>query len=209
MNDIGLVERPVRRLSILDFDLENRPLSYLGMDWTSAEVTAIGWSWVGDDEVSTMMLHLDGRYGFKPGTLPEVALDPADAFRVFRHVLTSADILTGHYITKHDLPIVNSMLMELGLEPLPELLTQDTQAHSIRVKDLSRSQENLASMFRMAEAKHHMTQSEWREANRLTEAGIEGSRKRVVDDVIQHKALREEMLKRKLLGSPKKWRSRK
>src|SRR5690606_12970728 len=46
-------QRPMR---ILDFDLENRPLSYLGEDWTSAEITAIGWSWIGSDKVEVLLL---------------------------------------------------------------------------------------------------------------------------------------------------------
>ena len=35
---IGVSARPLR---VLDFDIENRPLSYLGSDFTTAEVTAI------------------------------------------------------------------------------------------------------------------------------------------------------------------------
>lgn len=208
MTSLVLTERPIRRLRILDFDLENRPLSYLGMDWTSAEVTAVGWSWVGELVVSTLLLRPDTKYELhQPGKHDE-HLDARAAFELFRAVLVSADVVTGHYITKHDLPILNTMLMENGLLPLPDLQVQDTK-WTVKVKDLSQSQENLASLFKMAEAKHHMTQSEWREANRLTVEGLAGAQKRVVDDVLQHKALREELITRGLLGAPKTWKSRK
>lgn len=193
--------REVKRLRILDFDIENRPLSYLGMDWTSAEVTAIGWSWIGSPGVETLLLRADGQYQYG-----RQLFSPTEALKMFALTLAAADVVTGHYITRHDLPIINGALMELGLFPLPPLRASDTKCHLIRTKDLSKSQENLASMFGMAEAKHHMTQSEWRTANRLTGAGLKAARKRVVDDVIQHKALRAELIRRELLGPPQVWR---
>lgn len=191
-------QRPMR---ILDFDLENRPLSYLGQDWTSAEITAIGWSWIGSDKVEVLLLQREGFYQDDAGVLypPEVALQN------FRDTLLSADMVTGHYIRRHDLPILNSALIEYGLPTLTPILAQDTQRDMVRRKDLSTSQENLASMFGMPEAKHHMTMAEWRKANRLSPEGMAGARKRVVDDVVQHMALREEMLKRGLLRAPRIW----
>jgi hypothetical protein len=189
-------------MRVIDFDLENRPLSYLGMDWTSAEVTAIGWSWVGSGEVEVLLLRRDGKFVLNDGR----AMSARRAFEHFVAELDAADMVTGHYIRKHDLPILNGQLMEVGLPPLGSYLTQDTQRDLVKRKDLSASQENLASMFGMAEAKHHMTQTEWRTANRLSPAGMDGARKRVVDDVIQHMALRQEMLRRGLLKAPKIWR---
>lgn len=191
-------QRPMR---ILDFDLENRPLSYLGQDWTSAEITAIGWSWVGSDKVEVLLLQREGFYQDDTGVL----YPPAVALQNFRDTLLSADMVTGHYIRRHDLPILNSALIEYGLPTLTPVLTQDTQRDMVRRKDLSASQENLASMFGMQEAKHHMSQTEWRTANRLSPEGMAGARKRVVDDVVQHMALREEMLKRGLLRAPRVW----
>lgn len=189
-------------LRVLDFDLENRPLSYLGMDWTSAEITAIGWSWVGSADVEVLLLRRDGRYVLNDGR----ALSPERALTMFRDLLLSADMVTGHYIRRHDLPMLNSAFIEYDLPVLTPLLVQDTQRDLVRRKDLSASQENLASMFGMSEAKHHLTQTEWRTANRLSPDGMAAARKRVVDDVIQHKALRGEMLRRGLLRAPRMWR---
>lgn len=190
-------------LHILDFDLENRPLSYLGMDWTSAEITSIAWSWVGSEEVRVLLLNRSGRFVFEQGK----TMSARDAFGYFSLVLDKADIVTGHYIRKHDLPILNSAMMENNLPPLGELLVQDTKCDLIRRKDLSASQENLAALFGLPEPKHHMSQSEWRLANRLTPEGMDATRTRVVADVVQHKALRLELLKRGLLKEPKRWRS--
>lgn len=194
---------PVRRqkLRILDFDLENRPLSYWYDGNTTAEITAFGWSWVDSDHVSTMLLTRSGGYEDEEG----VERSPRETLERFRDVLTEAGMVTGHYIRRHDLPILQAAMLEQGIEALPSLLTQDTHSDLPKRKDLSVSQENLAAMFDLPEPKHHMTQTEWRKANRLTAEGIASARKRVVDDVIQHKALREELLRRDLLGPPRTW----
>lgn len=190
--------------SILDFDLENRPLSYLGQDWTSAEITAIAWSWYGSDVVETLLLTAEGTYKDRRGR----CYPPPVAFTQFREVLASAGIVTGHYIRKHDLPVLNSAMMENGLQPLPELLVQDTHGDLVRRKDLSASQENLAALLGLPEPKHHMTQTEWREANRLfSNARLNLTRTRVVGDVVQHKSLRGELVRRGLLRAPRYWNS--
>lgn len=188
-------------LRILDFDLENRPLSYLGDDWTSAEITAMAWCWIGSDEVETLLLLPDGSYINEKGH----KFPANDAFATITLAIKAADIVTGHYIRKHDLPLLNGARVEAGLSSLPNILVQDTKCDLVKRKDLSASQENLASLFGLPEAKHHMTQTEWRTANRLTPEGIRNARKRVVDDVKQHMALREVLLKRKLLHPPHRW----
>ena len=191
------------RLRILDFDLENRPLSYLGMDWTSAEVTAIAWAWITDapPNVETLLLLPDGRYARNDAK----PCSASEAFSTIRRYIEAADIVTGHYIRKHDLPLLHSAFMENGLAPFKSLLVQDTCKDLVQRKDFSASQENLASMLGLDEAKHHMTQTEWRQANRLTSHGIAAARKRVVDDVLQHIALRAKLIERRLLKPPRAW----
>lgn len=193
------------RIPVLDFDLENRPLSYLGMDWTSAEITAIAWSWNDEKMVKTLLLTANGTYRDRHGK----HYKPAEAFTYFAAILATPDIIvTGHYIRKHDLPIINSALLENGLKPLPRVLVSDTKCDLIRRKDLSASQENLAALLKLPEPKHHMTQTEWREANRLfTNAKLNLSRTRVVGDVIQHKALRAALVRQGLLRPPRHWSS--
>lgn len=183
--------RVKKEISILDFDIENRPLSYAGMDWTTAEITAIACSWVGEKKVYVWALGED---------------HPTDMLREFFQFYNEADMVTGHYIRKHDLPIINGALLEYGLPTLDEKRTQDTKLDLVRKRDLSASQESLAMMYGLPEAKHHMSQPEWREANRLTPDGIKYTKKRVIDDVKQHKALREILVKNNALKSPKMWR---
>lgn len=181
--------RPMR---VLDFDIENRPLSYLGSDFTTAEVTAIAWAWTDRPEDVTVYL------------LGEHPLDYILA--KFVAAYNAADMVTGHYITGHDLPMVNGALMECRMAPLGDTMVQDTKVHSIRSKGISMSQESLGAMFRLDHAKVVMNQSKWRAANRLTPEGLAEVRQRVVGDVRQHIALRREMLERGYLGPPRMWR---
>lgn len=189
------------KMHVLDFDLENRPLSYWYDDATTAEITAFGWSWIGSDKISTMLLTREGTYEDDNG----VTWRPRDAMTRFRGLLEEADMVTGHYIRKHDLPLFQAALLEYDLETLSPILAQDTQRDLPKRKDLSASQESLAAMFGLADQKQGMTQDDWREANRLTTKGINAVRERVTSDVEQHKSLRQELLDRNLLKTPKIW----
>lgn len=180
--------RPAR---VLDFDIENRPLSYLGSDWTTAEVTAIAWAW--DHAPEDVTVYLLGEHD-----LPEI-------LRRFVAAFHAADMVTGHYITGHDLPMINGALMELGMSPLPDKMVQDTKTHLIRSKGLSLSQESLGAMFRLQQPKVSMNQVQWRAANRLTPEGLAEVRQRVVGDVRQHLALRRELLAAGYLAPPRLW----
>lgn len=178
-------------LRILDFDLENRPLSYLGNDFTTDEITAIACSWNGDDAVHTWLLG-------------EVTL--REMVEGFLEFYESADIVTGHYIRRHDLPQLVAACMELGLPPLSPKLTSDTKLDLVRRKGISASQENLSHMFGLGYPKEHMSQIDWRIANRLTPEGLARTRERVEGDVRQHKELRSYLIRAGFLGPPKVWK---
>ncbi len=181
------------KLRILDFDIENRPLSYLGHDYTTAEITAIAWCF--DGEPKTLRCVLLGRD------------HPRTMLEDFRATYNAADMVTGHYIRMHDLPIINGAMVELGLDPLEAKMTCDTKLDLIKKGPVfSASQENLCAMLGLAKPKIHMNTVMWREANRLTDAGLVLAAKRAIGDVIQHMALRRELVKRNLLGPPKIWR---
>lgn len=182
--------RPMR---VLDFDIENRPLSYLGSDFTTAEVTAIAWAWC--DAPDDVTVYLLGER-----ELPYILTRFVEAYK-------SADMVTGHYIKGHDLPMLNGALMECRMPTLPDRMVQDTKIDLVRSKGLSLSQESLGAMFRLDHAKESMNQIKWRAANRLTPEGLAEVRRRVVGDVRQHIALRRELLALGYLGSPVMWRS--
>jgi hypothetical protein len=175
---------------ILDFDIENRPLSYMGNDFTSADITAIAAGFVGEDDVAVW-------------ALGEVTTE--EMLRYFVSLYNEADIVTGHYIRKHDLPIINGALLEFGLKPLEPKLASDTKCDLIKFKDLSKSQESLSDLLGLPEPKHHMSQAEWRRANRLTPEGIEATKKRVVQDIQQHKELRAKLIEADFLNKPRLW----
>ena len=187
------VRIPSRPLRVLDFDLENRPLSYLGADFTTAEVTALAWAWTDAPQKVTVRL------------LGDTSLD--SILREFVRAYDEADMVTGHFIKGHDLPMLNGALTELGMPPLGDKLAQDTKLDLLRMKGISRSQESLAAMFGLSHPKVQMNQAKWREANRLTKAGRAYVRERVGGDVQQHIELRQHLLERGLLREPKIWRS--
>jgi hypothetical protein len=180
-------------MRVLDFDIENRPLSYLGSDFTTAEVTAIAWAWC--DQPEDVTVYLLGEH------------DLSSILKSFVDAYTAADMVTGHYIIGHDLPMVNGALMECGMPPLPDRLVQDTKVHLIAAKGISKSQESLGAMFRLDAPKVQMNQSKWRAANRLTPEGLAEVRQRVTGDVRQHIELRQTLLERQLLRAPSVWRS--
>lgn len=182
----------IRAPRILDFDIENRPLSYLGSDFTTSEVTAIAWGWA-DQADSEIMCDLLGETSG-----PEM-------LAAFVASYAAADIVTGHYILGHDLPIINGALLEVGMKPLGPKLVSDTKVHLVGGKGVSKSQESLADMHGIEVEKYHMTQARWREANRLTPEGLEETRTRVVGDVIQHKRLRVELIRKGRLRRPVLW----
>ncbi len=187
---IRVTSRPMR---VLDFDIENRPLSYLGSDFTTAEVTAIAWAWTDKPEDVTVFL------------LGET--DLSEILHKFRTAYDSADMVTGHYIKGHDLPMINGALVEFQMPVLGDKLVQDTKCDLIRLKGLSKSQESLGAMFRLESPKVQMNQIKWRAANRLTPEGLAEVRERVVGDVRQHIELRRQLLALGYLAPPSLWRS--
>jgi len=179
-------------MRVLCFDIENRPLSYWIPDTPTAEITAIAAAWA--DDPKTMRVWLLGRD------------DPEAMLIGFIELYDQADMVTGHYIRKHDLPIINGALIEAGLRTLGPKLTQDTKLDMVAKSDIPATQEHLSDMLGIPADKYHMTQAMWREANRLTADGLALTERRVTDDVRQHIKLRAEMIQRGLLKAPRVWR---
>jgi hypothetical protein len=180
---------------ILDFDIENRPLTYWFGDVTTSEITAIAWSWADEDVTDVAVL-------LPP---PDHETSAVDMLSAFAEAYDQADVVTGHFIRKHDLPIINAALLEYGLQTLGPKLTVDTKLDLVKRGGLAASQQALGGMFDLKAPKVQMPQQRWRDANRLTDAGIEGAIQRVTGDVIQHKELRAELAERGLLLPPRMW----
>ena len=179
-----------RSMRVLDFDCEARPLSFLGQDFVTKELTAIAAKFIGEKEMHSWVLGED--------TLEDMLLK-------FRLLYDSADMVTGHNLIRYDLPLVNAMSLECGLAPLKPVLCQDTYLHLKRRQGVSASQESLAAMLDVPAPKVQMGQVAWREANRLLPEGLVKTRARAVGDVRQHILMRAELLKRDWLRSPRRW----
>ena len=186
---------------VLDFDCEARPLSWIGGDYVSKEVTAIACSFIGDARVYCWLLG-DPSHRVPPD------LQLATILEAFTQFYNQADVLTGHYIRAYDLPLLNGAMAEAGLPPLGPKLTIDTKSDLARLHGVSKSQESLAAMLGVQAPKVHMTQGDWRAANRLTIDGLAKTRERVVGDVRQHKQLYAELSARGMLRPPKRWAPR-
>lgn len=180
------------RVRILDFDIENRPLAYWYDGQTTAEITAIAACWMGRPE--SMKVWLLGVHK------PKVMLEK------FRAMYDQADIVTGHYIRKHDLPIINAAMVDYKLPPLGSKLTLDTKLDLTKMKDLSASLEVLGEMFGLETHKQHMSNYAWREANRLNRAGIRDAKARATSDVRLHMELYPHLVEGGYLKAPKVWR---
>lgn len=175
----------------LDFDIEARPLSWLGGDFVTREITAIAACFLDEpDYVYCWALGHD---------------DPKDMLRGFSVLYDNADIVTGHYIRGYDLPNLNAALMEFDLPLLGDKWTVDTKNDLVRRQGISVSQESLGAMLGLEAPKVQMNQAKWREANRLTEEGIQLTKERVIGDVKQHMELLAELRERGLVGPGKLW----
>lgn len=196
--------KQVRPQRVLDFDIENRPLSYWVPERPTAEITSIAACWDdGESEPDVRLLGVQCAHGacrqFHFGCSGEEIL------QWFYVLYEQADVVTGHYITRHDLPIIQGALMEYGYPPLDSKLVIDTKTHLKRRADIPATQEHLSDMLQVAEEKHHMTQARWRLANRLTPEGVEQTRTRVIGDVKQHMALRRALTEAEWLNPPRVW----
>lgn len=182
-------------LRILDFDIENRPLHYWYDDKTTGEITVIAWSWYGQDKVHVRSLE-------PPPTHVE---SRNDMLEDFVRAYDQADMVTGHFIRGHDLPLINSALVEADMPRLSSKLTSDTKLDLPKHKYLSVSQKNLSEMLGVTYPKVDMPQTSWRESNRLTNAGVALAEARCKGDILQHKALRTRLLELGLLSAPRMW----
>jgi len=182
-----------RQRPILDFDIENRPLTYAGKDFTFGEVTAIAASFGPYEDMHCWLLGVD---------------DPVVMLKEFTEFYNQAYMVTGHYIRKHDLPIINGAMLEYGLAPLGAKLTCDTYLDLVKIQGVSKSQENLSSMLGIEASKVGMSQMSWRSANRLEPGGLRKTEARVTGDVRQHQALRVKLIEQGMLTPPRVWSPR-
>lgn len=178
---------------VLVWDLENRPLSYWYDGRSTAEVTVIAYKWLGGHAVDVLTM----KRGDKGNT---------KILKEFRPIYDEADVMVGHNIRRHDLPILNGAYIENGMEPLGPTQTIDTLTGLKKWKDLPRSLEYLCDFLGCPFPKFHMPQHSWRTANRLDEEGLKLARERCGIDVRATEWVYLELLNRNLLDPrSKRW----
>lgn len=186
-----------RPLRILDFDSECRPDAYLGGDLTTRSLTGIAAQFVGHDVMWCECIVAGGHRHYE---------QLRAMLEGFRALYDAADIVTGHNIVRHDLPIISGSMIYCGLPPLDPKLASDTLLHGPKSGLVfSRSQENLGDMFAILSDKYHMNNARWKRANTLDPEHADETRRRVTDDVRMHLDLRAAMIENDLLGPAKLW----
>lgn len=178
-------------IRILDFDLEARPLSWLGGDFVTKEITAVAFKFIGSKG--------------KPKVLALGEYETPEMVEALGSAILDADMVAGHYIRGYDLPLLNNALLEFGYPPLLPVLAHDTKLDLHKRQGISGSQESLSAMLGIRAPKVQMNQAKWRAANRLTKEGIAATKARVAGDVVQNIEMRSVLLRRGWLGPPRMW----
>ena len=179
------------KLRVLDFDCEARPLSWIGGDFVSKEITAIAAKFIG--EKGRTHVWILGDCGV------------TEMLEGFRELYDEADMVAGHHIRGFDLPTVNAMMGENNLPKLGAKLAHDTCKDLTRWSGISKSQESIADMLGVKAPKVQMSQAKWRSANRLHPESFALTYKRVVGDVLQNIELRQRLIELRYLKPPKVW----
>lgn len=193
--------REARPLRLLDLDCENRPLSYQGNDFTTPELTAIAYKFVGEsDPIQAWVLgHECSSCGHNDGD------NLQDMLEGFALVWDEADLISGHNIIKHDLRLLNAMLLEQGMRPLQPKMVCDTYWGLRKRAPGFASQATLSKMLGVRSPKIGMDTPDWRVANRLLPAGLAKTERRVIGDVRQHIQMRKKLLTLGWLRPPTRW----
>lgn len=199
--DLGFVFNGQRDLKVLDFDGECRPLAWYGGDFVTKQVTAIAWKYTHEPKEAEPRVAYIGASDRSSKVLDEERA----MLEAFVKEYKRADVVTGHYITSFDLPLINGSLIRLGMGQLPDKLASDTKNHLAKAQGLSKSQEALGAMFEMDHEKVGMNTARWGRANMLLPGGIQESLERVVGDVNQHIEMRQRMLDLGVLRAPTLW----
>lgn len=197
MSSLGKMSK--RKLRILDFDIECRPIAWYAGEFVTKQPTVISWKFIG--EKGQPSVRAIGESGINAVVLDEEAA----MIEAFRAAYDQADVVTGHYIRGFDLTVLNGACIRLGLPGLMPKLSSDTKLDFAKSSGLSKSMENLSAMFEAKHPKFPMDTAKWARANMLLPDGIATAKKRCVSDVVEHIELRQLMLDRGLLGPPKEW----
>jgi len=121
--------------------------------------------------------------------------------RALLEEIATADMVTGHNLLRFDLKVIVAECMRLDLPVPRRLFVQDTM-RLLRGKGFKKGQDNLLELL-TNEKKLDLNWQAWQHA--YEEKGWETVKERATSDVLSHKLLREELLKRRWLKPPVWW----
>lgn len=171
----------------LVFDIENKPGTYGPGDYTHPKVTALGWAYLDNPEISSHCFRRND---------PQYMMDGAWYFRKF---WDEADFVVGHNIRRHDRKILDGLYTALGLPLLAPKKMVDTYLDMPKMAGLSRSLENLADRWNCPIRKMHLSEYDWERAYDGIPESVEKMRQRVETDVQINAWLYKELIARDLL----------
>lgn len=180
---------------ILDFDIETLAAGYADPAWVPDKITCISASWIGEDEVFTWMTGQRGYWSRKARA--------RKVLRPFYELLSEAEMVTGHNIRRFDLRVFNAEAMRCGVEPVRQILVEDTMA-ILRSKGFKKGLDNIAVELGCG-GKRALSWSEWDKA--YEDPSWTVVKERCESDVRLHKRVREEMRSRGWLKPPTLWRA--
>jgi DNA polymerase elongation subunit (family B) len=189
------VTRPGKQLLVVDWDIETVAAGFADPEWVPQKITCVAWSFVGEEKVESRICGPEGLFGNPKKR--------ADMLKPLIKALNKADMWTGHNLWNFDIPVLVAECQRLGL-PLPKsgVLVQDT-IKMVHAKGFKKGQDNLGQLFKLPIDKLPLSWQQWQDG--YDEKGWQLIRERCETDVLQHKLLREEMIKRGWLQSPKRW----
>lgn len=181
---------------ILDFDIETVAAGFADPQWVPQKVTCVAWSWVDSGRIESRICGAEGLY-----------YEPERRARIIEELfelIDRADMVTGHNLIRFDLPVLNADAMRLGLDPIREVLVQDTMRLP-KSKGFKKGQDALGGLYETKQQKLALDWEAWDRAY-----GVRGwpvVRERAESDVRMHMEIREGLIADGLLKKPVWWRS--
>lgn len=183
-----------KNLRVLDFDIETLAAGFADPNWVPQKITCISWSWIGSDEVHSIITDKDG---FFDKRIRGKKIAP------FLEELKKADIVTGHNVVRFDLPVLNAEAMVCGIGKLNPVRVQDTFSLP-KSKGMKKGLDNLGVMLEAVEQKQAMDWAQWDAAYEVD--GWPEIISRCESDVVLHKQIRDAMIERGMLGGATIWK---
>lgn len=182
--------------NILDFDMESVAAGFADPMWVPQKITCVAWGWSDEHRVEVRSCGPGGIVGPAAKELRREMLAP------LLEAIRYADIVTGHNLCRHDLPLLRAECLRLGLEPVNRVWVSDTIKLG-KLKGYKKGQDNIAALKGVDEQKMALNWQQWDDA--YDEIGWPKIRARCRSDVISHRQIRLKLIEDGSLKRPVRW----